>query len=235
MAQPQVIWRARVETGEFGTGTCEECGAAFGRHSKLRVRFCSHRCANRAAAIERQFRRMCSLEWVGPKCRISFFRCEHCGLLSVGQPGTSRRWCHAHRKYQPRPARSAICQQCGGEFDARQGPKRFCSRACLRRSPAYRECIRRAKGRRRARKRNAFVADVSLAQIAERDGWRCQLCHKQVKREVVVPHPMSPTLDHVLPLAAGGTHEPANVHLAHFICNSLKGAGAAQLRGPWAA
>jgi 5-methylcytosine-specific restriction endonuclease McrA len=34
---------------------------------------------------------------------------------------------------------------------------------------------------------------------------------------------MAPTIDHVLALAAGGTHEMANVQAAHFICNSLKG------------
>ena len=28
--------------------------------------------------------------------------------------------------------------------------------------------------------------------------------------------------DHILPLAAGGVHENANVQLAHFICNSRK-------------
>jgi 5-methylcytosine-specific restriction endonuclease McrA len=38
---------------------------------------------------------------------------------------------------------------------------------------------------------------------------------------------MSPTLDHVVPLVAGGLHDPANVRLAHLTCNSRKGAKAA--------
>jgi hypothetical protein len=33
-------------------------------------------------------------------------------------------------------------------------------------------------------------------------------------------------MDHVIPLAKGGTHEPANVRCAHFLCNALKGDGA---------
>jgi 5-methylcytosine-specific restriction endonuclease McrA len=31
-------------------------------------------------------------------------------------------------------------------------------------------------------------------------------------------------MDHIVPFAAGGTHEPANVQLAHRVCNSRKGA-----------
>jgi len=37
-----------------------------------------------------------------------------------------------------------------------------------------------------------------------------------------VPHPKAPTIDHVIPLAQGGTHEPLNCRAAHFLCNSLK-------------
>jgi len=45
---------------------------------------------------------------------------------------------------------------------------------------------------------------------------------KKVMRGAVVPHPLAPTIDHVVPLAAGGLHEPANVQLAHFLCNARK-------------
>ncbi|NEA63940.1 HNH endonuclease [Streptomyces sp. SID12488] len=37
-----------------------------------------------------------------------------------------------------------------------------------------------------------------------------------------VPSPMAPTLDHIVPLARGGSHEPANVQAAHFLCNNKK-------------
>jgi len=29
-------------------------------------------------------------------------------------------------------------------------------------------------------------------------------------------------LDHIIPIAAGGEHTPANLQLAHFLCNSIK-------------
>ncbi|WP_261949456.1 HNH endonuclease [Rhodococcus sp. T9N] len=60
-------------------------------------------------------------------------------------------------------------------------------------------------------------------KIFERDRWQCHICNTRVKRDMVVPHPLAPTIDHLIPLAAGGTHEPANVATAHFLCNSRKG------------
>lgn len=81
---------------------------------------------------------------------------------------------------------------------------------------------REAKHRRRARKRGAFVAPVFRLTIYRRDNWRCHLCSKPVRRDVVAPHPLSATLDHVIPLARGGTHEPANVRTAHYLCNARK-------------
>lgn len=75
---------------------------------------------------------------------------------------------------------------------------------------------------RRARILNAHVADVDILAVYERDKWRCGLCHKKVNRTLKWPDPMSASLDHVIPLSDGGTHEPANVQLAHLGCNAGK-------------
>lgn len=110
------------------------------------------------------------------------------------------------------------CQRCGDAFIDVWLAERsaiYCSNACARKM---------GKARHRARKKDAYVADVSPRRIYERDGWRCQLCKKPVLRDEVVPHPLAPTIDHRVPLAAGGTHEPANAQCAHYICNSRKGA-----------
>jgi len=72
------------------------------------------------------------------------------------------------------------------------------------------------------RKRNAFISNVNSKEIFMRDGWKCQICGGMVLKRAVVPHPMAPTIDHIIPLAEGGTHEPKNVQCAHFICNSKK-------------
>jgi 5-methylcytosine-specific restriction endonuclease McrA len=71
------------------------------------------------------------------------------------------------------------------------------------------------------------VAPINRRRIYERDGYVCHICKRKTDPTKRVPHPMAPTIDHVIPLNAGvnagGTHEPANAACAHFICNSRKG------------
>jgi 5-methylcytosine-specific restriction endonuclease McrA len=125
---------------------------------------------------------------------------------------------------------SKLCLGCGQPVGSGSGwngaAKRYCTRACFQASTRLgddADARRRAKDNRRARKRGAFVAVVNRRHVYERDGWTCQLCGHPVDRNAKVPEPSAPSLDHVLALANGGTHEPANVQLAHFLCNALKG------------
>lgn len=79
-----------------------------------------------------------------------------------------------------------------------------------------------AEQRRRARERKAFVANVNRKQIFKRDGHRCHICKAMTNPKAKVPNPKAPTIDHIIPLAKGGTHEPSNVATACFMCNCLK-------------
>ena len=82
---------------------------------------------------------------------------------------------------------------------------------------------RDAYHRRRALKKSTSTgAPVHLAEIAERDHHKCGICKKRVP-DVKWPHPLSPSLDHMIPLSRGGAHDPANVQLAHLRCNTAKG------------
>jgi 5-methylcytosine-specific restriction endonuclease McrA len=56
----------------------------------------------------------------------------------------------------------------------------------------------------------------TLDEIYERDGHRCHLCKKLVKRNEA-------TMDHIVPASLGGPHTRANVALAHRSCNASKG------------
>lgn len=82
--------------------------------------------------------------------------------------------------------------------------------------------VREKNQRRRARLLGAFVAPVDPAVIWERDNGVCQLCRAPVDPELEWPHRWCGTIDHIIPLAGGGTHEPGNVQLAHHSCNSRK-------------
>lgn len=71
---------------------------------------------------------------------------------------------------------------------------------------------------------------MTLAELGERDGWRCHLCRLRVDRTLTSPHPMSGTFDHLIPVADGGTDAPINLALAHRHCNTRRGRrGLAQL------
>ena len=83
--------------------------------------------------------------------------------------------------------------------------------------------LRQRQSDRRARVRLAFVETVDPRAIFERDAWRCHICRRRLRPDRRHPHPRSATLDHVVPLSLGGSHEPANVQTACLQCNSAKG------------
>lgn len=81
--------------------------------------------------------------------------------------------------------------------------------------------------RRRARKQNApGIRPINRLRIFKRDNYICHICGKYVPVK-------QRSIDHLIPLARGGTHTEENVALAHLICNLKRGTGeriAAQLR-----
>lgn len=76
--------------------------------------------------------------------------------------------------------------------------------------------------RRRMRVLVATVESFAPREVYERDGWVCQLCRLPIDPGVAWPDPMSPSVDHRVPLAKGGEHSMANVQAAHLGCNSRK-------------
>lgn len=112
---------------------------------------------------------------------------------------------------------AGACERCGTQFTAcAKGADigRYCSLACLKRA---------SNSRRRAREAGAESERYSRHAIFMRDGWRCHICRRLVRQAESTPHPLAPTIDHLVPLAQGGGDTAANVATAHFICNSTKG------------
>lgn len=68
--------------------------------------------------------------------------------------------------------------------------------------------------KRRALKLEAYVAPVRDEEIIKRDQGICGICGKPIMGKLEI--------DHVVPLTAGGTHEPGNVQLTHLACNRRK-------------
>lgn len=77
--------------------------------------------------------------------------------------------------------------------------------------------------KRRALKRELPADNIRPLDVYERDEWTCGLCNEAVPRDAKYPDPLSPSIDHVLPLSKGGHHVMENVQLAHLACNVRKG------------
>jgi len=186
--------------------------------------------------------RKCRWDWVKertrtknpPKCNIYFNKCVVCGKMFItkhNQKTICSDECQhlSWAKYQRdlykdnwQQPDAFKCKECGRIYQPKFGEIRtiFCSIRCRNKYTRTNE-----KVIRRLRIENGFVEPVSRTEIFKRDGWRCHICGRKVNPKLKSPHPMSATIDHIIPLAAGGTHEPKNVALAHMICNSRKGSG----------
>lgn len=69
----------------------------------------------------------------------------------------------------------------------------------------------------------------SLQKLYKRDNGICYICGKEcdykdyiVKDNQIICGDYYPSIDHVIPIAQGGTDDWNNIRLAHRICNSLK-------------
>lgn len=131
----------------------------------------------------------------------------------------------------PLPLRACALLECGAMFQPIKTVQRACSEAhgkklWNRENPeSWNDRRRDNYHRRKALKRGSSTGrPVRLTEIRERDKNRCHLCGDKVQ-DKAWPHPLSPSLDHVVPLSRGGIHDPDNVRLAHLRCNVEKGAG----------
>jgi hypothetical protein len=79
--------------------------------------------------------------------------------------------------------------------------------------------------RRKIKKRNVAIEKFANIEIFERDKWICQLCKRPINKRLIYPDVFSPSIDHITPLAHGGTHERKNVQAAHLMCNVKAGMG----------
>lgn len=51
----------------------------------------------------------------------------------------------------------------------------------------------------------------------------CGICGKPVERTYKYPHPLSPRIDHIVPIAKGGhPSDISNLQLVHWTCNRQK-------------
>lgn len=216
-SKPYESWALRRERYERKAETRQcVCGESFRYVKKLREKFCSKECAATYAERPSSLPKAC--EW---RCEVPWRECVYCGSPFVSRYRTAK-YCsqRCEPNWRPVPPSKLVCVICDGPFLGPRGT-RYCSRRCYQQSDVYKDMRHRHNHTRRTRLAGG-AEKVYRSRIFKRDGWVCQLCHRKVDKALKWPHPMSPSIDHIIPAAAGGTHEPRNVQLAHLICNSKR-------------
>lgn len=252
---PTCSWRTSIPAGH---GTCVACGVPVAWSGRRPRRWCSASCRLWAGSNPGQPRplsgsdRRCqqcreplagrNYRFCSASCRqrstSELTPCVACGetfeaeayagsrerrtTCSVECMRRLQREGSARGGASPHQRRLRTCSDCPTLVLA---PRKRCDQC---RAPHRAEQMRANKRRRRAAKRGGTSEPYTLAQIAARDGNRCQLCRRTVNMTLAGPHPKAPSIDHVVPLVEGGDDTRANVQLAHFGCNSSKGVRGSQ-------
>lgn len=199
--------RRRTSTTEYFNKVCTWCGKAYVT-SRRPGRYCSNSCARYGTGT------------ADLTCELTWRYCKHCDISYPHGLCPQR---DTHPTKAPPDMASRPCVSCGTPFTPLR-PAGYSAAYC---SPTCRN--REASARRRANQGSNYehrtdraVGRVRRHAIYERDRWVCQLCRRKVNPKLTVPHPQAATLDHVLPVSLGGTHDEWNLQLAHFGCNSKK-------------
>lgn len=218
-------WYPHTESWHPRLAQCGCCQRQFERHGRRYEEFtyCSRRCRD----YVRDWRNRVT-STVG-----RWADCGVCGKRFHRQHHVRHGFCgdtcndYWHNRTNTLPDRSRviykICRQCLATYIDPTGATLLCEPCAMTRQATRKHLIRAA--RRRGRR------DYTTAEIARRDNWTCHICAKKVRRGLSGLHPDGPTIDHLVPLSAGGDDLAYNVALAHRQCNVRRGAhGAAQLR-----
>lgn len=216
--------------------TCETCGKVAHTHAH-NWRFCSQKCkddhwnkslscAQCGAAMWKGGRRVSEEVVTCRKCRAE--RVEHgkvgtyklrgcrCDLCVEAFRAAARKNDAARRARTGKQVRQ--CVACGVAFNPRAN-QTLCSPECRKA-----QLGRYGSHRSRAAFWGVDFETIDRAEVFERDGWTCGICTLPVDPTAKFPDAGAATLDHIVPMSRGGDHVKGNVQLAHFHCNSSKGA-----------
>jgi len=210
------------------TKPCLACGKEFDSWPNHGRKYCSRECGHAHGNAGRKVG-----DWKGGRILVS---CAGCGKTVETWPSliskNKGKYCGQECFNLNRQKRRTYnCAFCGAERTVKAGmPNRYCSQQChyMDGKLTEQELVERrrlATRQRRARMAAVESEPYTLLEIAERDGWRCQLCGRKVRQRIPQkgrPNRMSPSVDHIVPISHGGHDLKANVQLAHLGCNAKK-------------
>jgi len=223
--------RVRHYTGKssavyYGTCAADDCDRCFIMRRPNARKWCSQRCSERqryrnevAANPWRHTPRECSWcfgEYVNKRRAVRYCsdKCRHAAEIH---------W-QLHR--HPSACWLPLCRGCAQPTGKRlHGKAQWCDE-CSRINRQQPDSATNARRNAAKRRREAVVKGekFSVHDLIDRDGNQCRACGLAVSFDVPPQHPAYGTIDHVVPIAAGGLHTLANCQVMHRGCNSSKGA-----------
>ncbi|MCR6482597.1 HNH endonuclease [Amycolatopsis sp. OK19-0408] len=145
------------------------------------------------------------------------------GCAHTRQLLQSRRRSDALNEAKSGPLAGFPCHGCGEPFDRPSRRIRHCAACALRRRQIH-ATLRYS--RRRAREPDTRTVEhrIFRRDVFERDAYTCHICHRPTTKRWRRGEPLSPVLDHVIPLSSplSPGHVVENVATAHATCNARK-------------
>ena len=191
---------------------CNLCGKKFKTHKTgySIQKYCSDYCRNKDYAIKNRV--------------VTYNECKYCsGKFKVGKrkvfcsEGCANKQEELEKKKRWRFKKCKYCEQWHYKYN-----NVYCSEECRRKGNRLYDELRKNKRLERARKNGQFDADIDIYKLIERDGGYCYLCGDDVLFTYHYNDPKYPTIEHVMPIARGGTHSWDNVKVACRECNTRK-------------
>jgi 5-methylcytosine-specific restriction endonuclease McrA len=199
---------------------CAWCHADFYPKRTDRRQYCSRQCAFDHKAAN-SARRKAQAQ---PKPAATRHQCLDCtaeivrGLRCL--PCSRKRGLEAGRRSYYRRRGDVRCPDCGVPIANDGSYQHRCPDCRAKRQLRNRRIDRQT---RKHRERAATVEQFDPLEVLARDGWRCHLCGRrtpEAKRGTYADN--APELDHIIPLAKGGSHSRANTACACRRCNIQK-------------
>lgn len=123
------------------------------------------------------------------------------------------------------------CPTCGIIFDSYNIRQKYCSRSCCRRfNESGNKYNRYLSSDERLKQATNGDRRVWIMSLIKRDNNICAICKKECDLYdyeitdigTMIAGDNYPSIDHIIPISKGGTHQWNNVQLAHRKCNRIK-------------
>ena len=220
---------------------CKECGQEF-RTSHKNQKYCSIDCRDKDSWKNKREKIKCKIcgDQFLPNKSEQKYCSQQCGSEAAAKTMKENGTYDSYTEIENSPINKkysdeemiVICENCGKEFRKSHydRDRKYCSRDCFYDAIGIdkkeKSNLKQRKSdyhmRKRAKRFNVKVEEITPIEIFKRDNWACQICGKKVKKDKYYPDPMSPSIDHIIPLSKGGDHIKKNVQLTHLRCNIKK-------------